>query len=84
MCCVGLANSIHHDIQMVADTPSDHDDGKVPMLELAFHMEEVEEETIIAGKELQIKYRKICYSFFMKPIASPPLCQVYYTECDCG
>ena len=57
---VDLANSIHKDIQMVGDTPSDHNDGRVPMLDLAFFMEDVEEETVYAGKTLTVKYRKIC------------------------
>ena len=67
---VDLANTIHKNIVMTGDCPSNHDSGRVPMLDLEIFMEEVKVEIETSAGRFRINTEQIGYGFYKKPMAS--------------
>ena len=67
---VSLANQIDPNIVMTGDCPSKHDSGRVPMLDLAIYVEEVDKEVNTDVGLFRIIVEQVSYGFYKKPLAS--------------
>ena len=67
---VDLANTLHPNIIMTGDCPSDHDDKRVPMLDLAIFREDQVHNIKLAGSVEEVRIEQVCYSFYKKPMSS--------------
>ena len=67
---VDLANQINPNIVMTGDCPNKHATGRVPMLDLAIFMEDVEAEVNTDIGLFRIAVEQVSYGFYKKPMAS--------------
>ena len=67
---VDLANTIHPNIVMTGDCPSKQATGRVPMLDLAIYMEDVEKEVNTAIGPFRIMVKQVSYGSYRKPMPS--------------
>ena len=67
---VNLANQIQPNIVMTGDCPSKHATGRVPMLDLAIYMEEVDMKVNTDIGLFRLAVEQVSYGFYKKPMSS--------------